>query len=306
MINYLKNSEIDKSKWDKSIENADNPLIYALSWYLDTVNPNWGALIYGDYEALMPVPNRSKFGIQYIFTPRYVHRLGIFGKDLSDEIVSQFISEIPTCFKLIDLNLNESNNSVYAFPNVARKANYVLDLDGTYSEIKKKYNRNCNRNITKAKNAGLIIGKDLSSVKFAEFIKKHLENQIRAMSDYDINLLEQITNECLGHKKVKIVNVQNTQGETVAAGSFLFFGDRIIFSVCASSPQGKSNQAMYFLVNSVIEKYAGKYNYFDFSGSNIKGIAYFNSTFGAENKGYPFLKINRLNWFQKIASGKFH
>jgi hypothetical protein len=305
MIKYLKNNEIDKSKWDKCIEEADNSFIYAFSWYLDIVSPDWGALVKGDYETLMPVPNRSKFGIRYVYTPRYVQQLGVFGKNLDAQILADFISEIPSSFGLVEMNLNEDNADVYALYNVSGKTNYILDLDLSYSEIKKKYNRNCKRNITKAKKAGLTTGNALDPEQFAEFVKRHLEKQIRVLSSSDIALLEQITNECLIREKAEIACVQNQEGVTLAAGSFLHSGNRLIFSVCASSPEGKSKQAMYFLVNSQIEKYAGKYKYFDFSGSNIKGIAYFNSTFGAVKKDYPYVKMNRLNWLQKIASGKF-
>jgi hypothetical protein len=55
MIKYLKHKEINKEKWDKCISSSHNKIIYALSWYLDVVSPNWDGLIKGDYEAVMPI-----------------------------------------------------------------------------------------------------------------------------------------------------------------------------------------------------------------------------------------------------------
>ncbi len=305
MIRYLKHNEIDKVKWDECIEGAENKLIYALSWYLDIVSPNWDALISDDYESVMPLPNRSKWGIRYIFTPRFIQQLGVIGKRLNDELVNKFFTAIPSFFKLVELSLNENNESIISYSSATKKINYKLNLEGPYSEIQRGYSRNCNRNIIKAKHAGLITIESKNSEEYSEFIKIHLEKQISKISSNDFNLLHQITKECLIRKKAEIVYIQNKSGETVAAGSFLLFGDRVIFTVCASSPEGKANQAMHLLVNSQIEKHAGNYKWFDFSGSNIKGVAYFNSTFGAEIKEYPFIILNRLNWFEKLFSGKF-
>ena len=39
VIRFLKHSEIDKAKWDQSLEATLTPRIYAYSWYLDVVFP---------------------------------------------------------------------------------------------------------------------------------------------------------------------------------------------------------------------------------------------------------------------------
>jgi hypothetical protein len=67
-----------------------------------------------------------------------------------------------------------------------------------------------------------------------------------------------------------------------------------VFSVCASSEQGKEHDAMYLLVDDQIKRSAGLKTWFDFSGSNLPGIAYFNQSFGAQAVTYPTLHLNRL------------
>jgi hypothetical protein len=62
---------------------------------------------------------------------------------------------------------------------------------------------------------------------------------------------------------------------------------------------------MYYLVDQQIEKYSGNFAVFDFSGSDIKGIAYFNASFGAQHYSYPFIRINRLPRVLKLLVGKF-
>src|SRR5687767_14846783 len=59
-LQYLHRKQIDTRKWDQCITNAANGLIYARSFYLDTMASNWDALVLGDYEAVMPLTWRKK------------------------------------------------------------------------------------------------------------------------------------------------------------------------------------------------------------------------------------------------------
>jgi len=47
MIIYHKHHEIDRDRWDECIRKSFNGIIYAYSWYLDIVSPQWEALIEG-------------------------------------------------------------------------------------------------------------------------------------------------------------------------------------------------------------------------------------------------------------------
>jgi len=48
LIKHLKNSEIDIALWDECISKSFNGLVYAYSFYLDVVCPNWEALVFED------------------------------------------------------------------------------------------------------------------------------------------------------------------------------------------------------------------------------------------------------------------
>ena len=82
----------------------------------------------------------------------------------------------------------------------------------------------------------------------------------------------------------------------LAAGWFVYTPERCLFLVCASTSEGKRNQAMYLLVDHVIRSKSGSGLIFDFTGSNIPGVAYFNSGFGAVKSYYPTVKRNNLPW----------
>jgi hypothetical protein len=58
-----------KTKYDTCMAQSLNSRIYAFSWYLDAVADHWDVLVYGDYEAVMPLPWRQKMGnCVYLYT----------------------------------------------------------------------------------------------------------------------------------------------------------------------------------------------------------------------------------------------
>ncbi|MDP4600608.1 MAG: hypothetical protein NWS84_05650, partial [Polaribacter sp.] len=90
MILYLKRAALDVEKYDLCIENSIQSRIYAFSWYLDIVADHWDVLVLNDYEAVMPLPWKKKFGLKYITQPYFCQQLGIFSKEeISEEIQRQ-------------------------------------------------------------------------------------------------------------------------------------------------------------------------------------------------------------------------
>ena len=55
LIRYVTRAELDVQLWDNCITNASNGLIYAYSFYLDTIAKQWDALVLDDYRMVMPL-----------------------------------------------------------------------------------------------------------------------------------------------------------------------------------------------------------------------------------------------------------
>ena len=70
---------------------------------------HWDALVMNDYEAVMPLPHRKKLSIHYLYQPFLTPVLGVFGKNISEQLVCNFLEAIPEFFKLWDISLNQSN-----------------------------------------------------------------------------------------------------------------------------------------------------------------------------------------------------
>src|SRR5687767_4485589 len=101
-IRFIKRGEIDAARWDETVSKAPNGLVYVFSFYLDHMADDWDALVLGDYEAVMPLTWKKKFGIYYLAQPFLTAQLGVFGEKVDARLVNNFLAAIPSKFKYWD------------------------------------------------------------------------------------------------------------------------------------------------------------------------------------------------------------
>lgn len=280
-ILHLKNNAIDRELWNRCIDQSHNKLVYAYSWYLDVVSPNWEALVDEDYSCVMPLPVKCKYKIPYIVQPILTQQLGIFSiKKIDSIIVDNFIQQIP--YFSYELNLNERNfyAKSIAFPN------FVLNLKRTFIEIESHYLKNTIRNIEKAKKLGLSVRFDLTIKEFVDFYSS-IE---KCYLSVKFSTLENLLKAGIENKAITLCGVYSSENQLISALCLLHAPNRLIYLVPVSNAEGKASSAMFMLINSIIEKEAGNDKIFDFEGSKIEGIARFYKGFGAKNHPYFILK----------------
>ncbi|MBO7528826.1 MAG: hypothetical protein J6T37_03015, partial [Bacteroidales bacterium] len=153
MISYLTHNQIDKQRWDECLAQSPDGLIYAWSWYLDVVHPDWEALVENDYETVMPLTGNRKFGINYLFQPFFTQKFGVFSKkEVSEDKIEEFLEAIPDKFEFAEFRLNGVKG--------LNHRNIELDLSPEYSVLAGNYHSNTKRNLAKAKKEGLTIVED--------------------------------------------------------------------------------------------------------------------------------------------------
>ena len=291
-IKYLKHHQIDKQKWDSAIENSEKGLVYALSWYLDIVSPDWEALIVGNYDAIMPLPVKKKYGISYIIQPPFTQQLGAFYKKGVNVEIDSFLNKIPQKFKYIDINLNTEN-----FPGIKYKylprINYELNLNNSYDVIFNSFSTNTKRNIKKAQKHDLKVIEDLGFEEVYEFKKKYAVEKI---SKRQYEILKQLTKQMVRNEVGRGVTVIDKDKELVSAVFLIEKFDRLIYLISASNKTGKEKLAIFLLMNEFIKKNTNRKLVLDFEGGVIPGISRFFSGFGAHEKKYYRVIINRLPW----------
>lgn len=293
-IKYLKQKEIDIKKWDKCISGSTNGLVYAYSWYLDVVNENWEALVYNDYEMVMPLTNKRKFGINYLYQPVFTQQLGIFSlKQLSKEIVQSFIKAIPEKYKFIEINLNKFNFTPdLKNIKVQQKITYELELIREYENIFRHYKKNTIRNIRKATKSKVSIVQGLQPNEVINLIKTSGNKQ--KYTENEINIIRRLI-VASARKSSGLLYGAYSQNNTLCAASlFVYSNSKACFILSVSNHEAKQNGAMFLLIDEFIKQFASRNMILDFEGSMIESIARFYAGFGAQPYTYPSIKINNL------------
>lgn len=300
-LKYITYQNIDKEKWDNCVINATNHLIYGESWYLDIVCPEkWNALVLNDYEAVMPLPLKSKIGLSYVQQPIWTQQLGIFSTiEITPNLIETFLKAIPKKMAMVSLNLNEQN-SINGF-DLAPKTNLILDLNNTFEALKTNFSSNTKRNSNKAAKADLTTDLNSTDVTgFINFFKTNIQNPI---SDYHYDTLQKLVKFSVNNDKGFIALVKQND-EIVAASFILKANNRLIYRTGTSNPKGKETKAMFLLVNQIIQQYANSNYQLDFEGSEIDGVARFYKGFGASNAPYHYYKKINNKLLKVLRKGK--
>lgn len=292
MIQYLSHREINLASWDDCLLNAPNGMIYGTSWYLDQVSPGWEALIYGDYEAVMPLPAKKKWGIYYLIRPAFCQQLGVFSKsDIDKVLIEAFIHAIPSRFTWINMPLNEGNYSEVFTTTKEPGVNYLLSLQPDYNLLRASYVQNTKRNLGKAIDKNIL---PEYSLDFKSFLDLKLEHARGRLNRDHIQFLTTIFERYRNSEDLKIICVRDAKHGMLAGALFIHFRNRWIYLLSTSSAKGKEMRAMFAIIDKFVQDNAGKDEILDFEGSVIPELARFFAGFGAVPAYYPQLKLNRL------------
>ncbi len=297
-IQWLTRQQIDKQKWDDCIDSADNGLIYAYTFYLDTMSKQWDALVMNDYEAVMPLTWNKKYGIRYLYQPFLTAQLGVFGKKITEEQVSSFIHSIPGSFRFIDISLNNKNIAGSPTKFSTHRSNYVLDLNKPYEALYQNYRENTQRNIRKAFQLGCSLQKDFDVEKVIELAVQQMKSQGNEETE-NIEHFRKLYQHLHARQMAITYGIFSAQNELLASCVFFFSHNRAYYILVGNHPGSKSTGSSHALIDAFIKDNAGKSMLLDFEGSDISNLAFFYSSFGAAHEEYPALKINRLPFYLK-------
>jgi hypothetical protein len=296
-IRFVKRTDIDEEKWSRCIENAPNSRVYANYWYLDHISDSWDALVFGDYEFVMPLPNRRKYGFSYVYQPAFCQQLGIFPEPGS-QIAWLFYEELYQRFSYSDIQLNAENQLAKTDSmHFAHRNNYVLTLNQTYNQLAAKFSTNTRRNISKAIKNKLQFVAGIQPDEYLQFNKANLNY---AISEKELIMLKKLVAFGQFRGNGQICGVYSEKNELCAAVFFCRWKNRIIYLNAVSNSDGKENGGMFLLVDTIIRLNAESNTKLDFEGSMVLGVARFYAGFGATAEIYYQLRFNKLPWPLKL------
>ena len=300
MIRYLPHTQIDLKKWDDTIAECGN--IYAYSWYLDIVHPDWGALVEEDYQSVMPLTGGKKFGINYLYQPFFVQQLGVFSKTtMSSEKLAGFLNAIPEKYRFAEIRLNESNTLDSNNEIIEYHRNIILDLNQDFNTIRSNYHTNTKRNLAKAATHDLQLVDTVIPYHVVALFRDNRGALLNKWGDAEYGVLTHLAQVAQNRNHAFMLGVtEKGVGQLICAAIFMKSHGRITFLFSGLTEEGKERQAMTYLLDQVIQKYANQPITFDFEGSDDENLARFYLGFGGREVKYPSYTFNRLSPFGKV------
>jgi hypothetical protein len=291
-ISLLSAEKIDLDKWDRCIRLSPNGLIYGHSFYLSRMARNWAGLILNDYEAVMPLSWNRKYGFSYLYQPPFTAQLGIFSPDIIDKhLTDAFILQCKKNFSFCEMHLNHGN----CVATLPEKANYALNLQPGYEQIRKGYRKDLIQNLKYAEQQVLHYGASSDYQEVISLFKKIYGKRLAHVGPPDYQRFSAVCSD-LFEKEMGIVRTvtDNNLPELLAAGVFLRDEKRIYNIMNVTLAAGRERMANHFLLDRMIKEFSGQQLVLDFEGSQIAGIAEFYRQFGSTPEPYPFLRFNQL------------
>lgn len=293
-IEYVKQKDIDKVKWDTCIDNAPNALIYGYSYYLDVMSKNWDALIMNDYEAVMPLTWNRKFGISYLRQPAFTQQSGIFGNGpFSNHLTEQFVNKALEIFPFAEINLNFANEYRSC---TSLKCNLILDLNRPFTVIEQSFKKDL---VKKAKTAQLIYEESGEIEEAAKLFKRFYSQRLPNVTEKDYEDLLHLCAVLKTKGQLLIRKVNSSEGKLLAISIFFKDKRRIYYIMSATLPGGRNHDANHFLLHELIKEFSEQDLIFDFEGSEIPSVRFFFRKFSPVEQPYCFIAINKLNFWKR-------
>lgn len=299
-INYISHGFIDVNKWDTCIDKAVDGVVFAYSWYLNTVCNEWDALIDENYDFVMPLPIVSRLRGKNAVMPEFIGCLGIFSKfPLTSEITEQFLKAIPQEFRYIHILLHKYLNSTLL--NFGLKENYKkafeLDLIRNYSHISNHYSNFLKEilNSYERKQYNLVAG-----IQLMDLLQLHNDNasfSSTKLSNDQLKVIRKLGLLCLRLNSGDIIGAYNNQNLLCAAALFISSHNKAYILFSAQTRLASKENVWLYILDYFIKKHSEKnLTLCIFEKVETKSVL---RLFGAISTKYPVLQINKKPWYLK-------
>tara|TARA_R110002072_G_scaffold39820_2_gene113776 strand:- start:89 stop:997 length:909 start_codon:yes stop_codon:yes gene_type:complete len=299
MINYVKRQDLNVEKYDECIENSIQSNIYGFSWYLDIVADNWAVLVLDDYQAVMPIPIRKKFGITYVYPPFWLLELGVFSLDDCIDF-KLFFDFLFKKFKALETRLNTDNEVKEKAGFLIDKQMQMLSINENYETVFEGYRKDRKKDLRKAEKANLVEKWNDSPANLIQLFKDNVGKRTPYITNKDYLVLEELIKNCIKKGVGEMLSIYNIDNALVASGFFLKHQHKVTILVSSTDFKHRKNGENTFLIDRAIFKYQNNFDIFHFGGSSMDSIAKFFLSFGAETYNYQQLKYRNLPFWVKL------
>lgn len=286
-FNSLKENEIERLD-----EITSTLTLCEQLWYIARLSDfQVKIFIFRDFETVFFVPFRSKFGFQYAFMPAFLQKLNFVG---SNSGINPIINALFKTLRFGEISLTKKLTLNKSHSTFRDRKNYILELNGTYQDLKNKYAKNHIRNCKKAATIDVVKGTDFEGlISIFKSEKKTIFHK-KQMNEFVLNLKKM--ENCKQVKKHTIIFNAFMENSLIAS-IFLINFNGVLYYILGSSIKSDKNLSslgLYRLFDYVIELNSNQNLILDFEGSDHFGIARFFEGFGSIQTNYSFLRWNKL------------
>jgi len=293
-INIIPSQKIDAVKWDSCVAANDAGLIYSQYNYLNTICKNWSALVIGDYQAIMPLPWRKKFGITYFYSPAFIQQLGLIGNIDGVPLIEIFKS-ISSIANFGDLLFNYKNEWIISNHLYLQKNNYTIQLLQGYQSIASKYSKDLVQNLQKAEKINYTYLHETNCSNAIELFQLHYGNRFKHITALDFKNIKAICFQYQEQQQCIVRTIKNNVTGNILTTALLLKDNRRLYLLMnTTTNDGRKLSANHLLINKILQEFSGQNLLFDFEGSNLDGVKTFYESFHPENQPYFHLQVGIL------------
>lgn len=293
-MKFIHCSILDKEKWDHLVDNDLSTSIFNSSFYLDAVCESWYVFIDEEFTVGVVVCETNKLGVRIAYPPFYHMYSDVVGDS------SKF-----NTFEFEEALLKKFRKGIYHCSLNFNFSSHIGKSEKLYQFIEKEYLKSSllKRKI-KAFNSSndfeLKISKDYNSV--LSIIYKELSVKLDFFKSKEAERLTKLVEE-LKRKNLLVVVEIIVNNEAIGGLLGMIFHERIIYLKGAAIKKYTDKGAMYVLMDHLINYSLENHLKFDFGGSTVEGVRFFNKRFGSdENQYYVYTWDNSPTWFKVLSN----
>ena len=279
MIRRVRYQDIDFEKYTFCLENSAQKNFYAQKEILDQLSGNWEILVLNDYEAVMPVHLKKKFGLNIVLMPLFCQQLGIFSAVDDPAINQHFYQFLNGKYRVFNYSFNENNRFE---TEIRLKKNYIIDRT-EYKALRKSYFKGRKSTVKTAQNHSFLeLDYDDSIREYISKFRKGLDKG----GDYRV-FLDYL--QFLNNKKMLLLCGSFLEEELTSLAVVVETENELFLLALINNTEMKDHNGASYLIDQIIQKNIPLKSV-NFMGSSIRGIEIFFKSFGAGNRPFPAIQ----------------
>ncbi len=297
MISFLNRKQVDESKWAACVQYG---LIYSSLIYLDVMcDRQWDALILNDYEAVMPLPWRKKYGIKYVYQPPFMQQLGISAASVVKAgIVSHFMRAMKEHVKFAEYPFNSKNLFTEPLGKHTLKENFYVPL-AKLAEVSSQVDDSFNKSLRRLQKWDFQYKMEQDPTTIFNLYRELYLPRIDALSEDDLQRFLMLCTR-LNNTNQLVLRTVCMGAENLAMVLLLKDDSRLYNIMACLTPNGKTLEANYFLYYNILNEFKGQDLMLDLEGSSIPGVARFYKKLNPLTEYYAAIKFNNLPAWVKL------